>query len=171
MKKEASASEIRTNSGGHQTWLIILGWIQAHWGLCHGLGILQYPEDKYDLAQELFVQILRKQTFPKSAFNPARSSWSHYVWLACRSLALNMGARVRVRPKLSELPETWDGEVSDGMGEIDLLSDFSRSELGIELLTRATQNHYGATKALDRAWITKNKQHEKEIARLSIYNE
>lgn len=171
MKKEALASELKTNSGGEQTLLIILGWIQHNWSLCHGLQLMSSPEDKYDLAQELFVQILRKQTFPKSAFNPARSSWSHYVWLACRSLSLNMGARVRVRPKLSELPETWDGEVSDGMGEVDLLTDFSRSELGIELLTRATQNHYGATKALDNAFLKKNSNNQKEITRLSLYNE
>jgi len=131
------ASDLGTRSGAEQTRLIILHWVSRHTGLLTQLGLLSDSDSRYDLTQDLLVGILRKQTFPKSAFDPTRSSWSHYVWLACKSLSLNMGARLRVRPNCAPLPERWDPEAPDIFGFDDLLIDFGKSELGQEVLTRA----------------------------------
>lgn len=50
------------------------------WRRAVGLGL-----DVDDLMQAVFVGLLTKQQ-GASAFNPERSSWSHYVWLVASSL-------------------------------------------------------------------------------------
>jgi len=137
--QRSPASDLGTRSGAEQTRLIILHWVSRHTPLLVKLGLLPDSDSRYDLAQDLLLGIIRKQTMAKSAYDPTRSSWSHYVWLACRSLSLNMGARLRVRPNCAPLPERWNPQAPDTFAEADLLIDFASSELGQEVLTRASQ--------------------------------
>ena len=46
--------------------------------------------DPEDLLQEVLLAILRKNASPKSAFDPSRSSFGHYVHLVAKSVVLHM---------------------------------------------------------------------------------
>jgi len=168
--QRSPASDLGTRSGAEQTRLIILHWVSRHTPLLKTLGLLPDSDSRYDLAQDLLVGIIRKQTFPKSAYDPTRSSWSHYCWLACRSLSLNMGARLRVRPNCAPLPERWDPQAPDTFGEADLLIDFASSELGQEVLTRAKNVGSGQvwTQLFDTS-VVQAKQ-SREVKRLREYS-
>jgi DNA-directed RNA polymerase specialized sigma24 family protein len=49
--------------------------------------------DGDDLVQEVLAAIARKNTLPRSAYDPRRASFSKYVWIVARSTAANVANR------------------------------------------------------------------------------
>jgi hypothetical protein len=88
------AHEYLTPSGARQTQRIIGAWCRQHRGMLRTLGLVATEIDHDDLVAELYCRLLERQRMP-SRWDPSRGSWSHYVWVFCRSKTINMASRPR----------------------------------------------------------------------------
>ena len=106
------AHDWRSPSGAAQTRALIISWIMKNRQWLLNAGLLGSSDGVEDFASELFVRLARRQAMP-SRWDPERGKgWGGYVWLFCRTCALNLAKKSR---KLLPLPE---GEYLPGVDEV-----------------------------------------------------
>lgn len=96
------AHDWRSPGGAAQTRALIISWIMRNRQWLSNAGLLGSSDGVEDLASELWVRLASRQAMP-SRWDPERGKgWGGYVWLFCRTCALNLAKKSR---KLLPLPE------------------------------------------------------------------
>lgn len=93
--------------------------------------------DAEDVVQEVLLAILRKNASPKSAFDPSRSSFGHYVHLVAKSVVLHMLEARRWAREASASGESIDMmDASDPIGAFEYVEASPRIEANRSRLSR-----------------------------------